>query len=184
MRIILLLVFIIASGRTFGQHWLKTETEGDKVEQTSPSESWFYADENASFLYVIRDNCFSLHLLKDKVKITRSYTEQGMPVAGTLGIIATFDKNQNRTNYWKDIIFIETDSDAGLICWQGKQLEENKNAIYEMWRWLKEESGSIVIRLKGVEKYNIDTEIMTIKTLGYEDKNGKHWDGDIDVIGM
>ena len=35
-----------------------------------------------------------------------------------------------------------------------------------------------------MEKYNIDTEIMTIKTLGYEDKNGRHWDGDIDVIGV
>lgn len=82
------------------------------------------------------------------------------------------------------MIFIKSETDNTLICSKLAQLEENKNAIYDMWRWLKEKSGSIVIRLNGVEKYNIDTEIMTIKTLGYEDKNGKHWDGDIDVIGV
>lgn len=38
---------------------------------------------------------------------------------------------------------------------------------------------------RGVNKGFVDYEIETIKTLGYENTiNGKHVDGDVDVLGM
>lgn len=38
---------------------------------------------------------------------------------------------------------------------------------------------------RGVNKGFVDYEIKTIKTLGYENTiNGKHVDGDVDVLGM
>ena len=49
---------------------------------------------------------------------------------------------------------------------------------------MKNNSGSMVFRLTSDKGDLLDYEIRTIKTLGYEDKNGRHWDGDIDVIGV
>ena len=183
-RIFLLVMSVFVSVCISAQRWTNGVTKGDKVEQKPSSDYWLYEDENTSFFYIVNDVTFILELPNDKVRLINSQNGQGTPVTACFGIIATFDKDQNRTNYWKDVIFIKSETDNTLICSELAQLEENKNAIYEMWKWLKEKSGSIVIRLNGVEKYYIDTEIRTIKTLGYEDKNGRHWDGDIDVIGV
>ena len=183
-RIFLLVMSVFVSVCISAQRWTNGVTKGDKVEQKPSSDYWLYEDENTSFFYIVNDVTFILELPNDKVRLINSQNGQGTPVTACFGIIATFDKDQNRTNYWKDVIFIKSETNNSLLCSNDVQLEENKNVIRLMWRWLKDKSGSMVIRLKGVDKYFIDTEIRTIKTLGYEDKNGRHWDGDIDVIGV
>ena len=43
----------------------------------------------------------------------------------------------------------------------------------------------MVFRFTDINKGFVDYEIETIKTLGYENTiNGKHVDGDVDVLGM
>ena len=59
------------------------------------------------------------------------------------------------------------------------------NNFPKIWDYLKSSSGSMVFRLMDVNKGFVDYEIETIKTLGYENTiNGKHVDGDVDVLGV
>ena len=70
------------------------------------------------------------------------------------------------------------------MLWDAKRLNEVN--IYSIVRnYLLNKSGSVVFRLNNILGEIKDIEIKTVKTLGYDDAiNGKHIDGDVDVLGL
>lgn len=184
MRRIFLLVMLVAAVSVYGQRWEKTIVPGDKVEQTSPTEAWLYSDENVLMVIMPYSDAFSISPINDNVALVRT-RERGVTFSGTTCTIAAFDNKQQRTGYWTQVLLIASEADKALISSDKLQLyEENKNCSWEIFRHMKDKSGSMVFRLTSDKGDLLDYEIRTIKTLGYDDKNGRHWDGDIDVIGV
>lgn len=184
MRRIFLLLMLVTAVSVYGQRWEKTIVPGDKVEQTSPTEAWLYYDENVLLVIMPYGDAFSIAPINDNVALVKTY-ERGVTLSGTTCTIAAFDNKQQRTGYWTNVLLIASETDRGLIGSDKLQVyEENKNCTYELFKHLKNNSGSMVFRLTSDKGDLLDYEIRTIKTLGYDDKNGRHWDGDIDVIGV
>ena len=184
MRRIFLLVMLVAVVSVYGQRWEKTIVPGDKVEQTSPTEAWLYYDENVLLLLMPYGDAFSIAPVNDNVALVKTY-ERGVTLSGATCTIAAFDNKQQRTGYWTNVLLIASETDRGLIGSDKLQVyEENKNCTYEIFKHLKNNSGSMVFRITSDKGDLLDYEIRTIKTLGYDDKNGRHSDGDIDVIGV
>ena len=184
MRRIFLLAMLSAAVCMYGQRWDKTKIEGDKVEQEPPTEAWLYSDENVLLLLMPYRDGFSLYPIKDKVALTRTYA-QGTTISGTACTIASFDTKQQRTDYWSNVLLVEAGEEGNLVCSDKVQpYEENKRCSWEIFSYMKNKSGSMVFRLTSENGRYLDYEIRTIKTLGYDDENGRQWDGDIDVIGV
>ena len=98
--------------------------------------------------------------------------------------VATFDLKNNRTGYWDNIVAMRAPDKSSMILHEMTQIIGDNN-FSKIWDYLMTSSGSVVFRLMGKNKGYVDYEIETIKTLGYENTiNGKHVDGDVDVLGL
>lgn len=184
MRRVLFLLMLCATICAYGQRWDQAIIPGDKVEQTPPTDAWLYSDESVLLLLMPYRDAFSIAPTNERIALTRTYVK-GATISGANCTIAAFDDKQQRVGYWNNVLLISYEGDKSLICFDKVQTEqENKNCSWKVFSHLKNKSGSIVFRLTGDKGELLDYEIKTIKTLGYDDKNGKHWDGDIDVIGM
>lgn len=183
-KMFLILTLNLVACFTFGQKWQQSETEADIVEQEPPKETWIYSDEKVLICFIPYDNVFSVLPINEEFDFITTY-ETGMRLDCIFPTIATFDLKRNRTGYWKNVFCFDGEDHKSAICAKKWQPEgENKYVVEDLWNYIRNKSGSVILRFAVKGGTTIDYRIGTIKTLGYEDKNGRHWDGDIDVIGV
>lgn len=170
---------------TFGQQWQQFETQADIVEQTPRKEMWAYSDEKVLIIFAPYDDMFTVTPVNDEFNYITTYSNTGRRLDGICCTIATFDLKMNRTGYWKNAVCIGTEDRKAAICSNELQSEENnKSVMWDVWNYIKNKSGSVIFRFRMKNGKTEDYKIGTIKTLGYEDKNGRHHDGDVDVLGV
>lgn len=168
----------------FGQQWQECQTEADIVEQEPPKEMWVYSDEKVLICYIPYDYAFTVSPINEEFDFITTY-ETGRRLDCIFPTIATFDLKRNRTGYWKNVICIGSEDNKSAICAKKLQPEgENKYVVGDLWNYIRNKSGSVIFRFAVKGGTTVDYQIGTIKTLGYEDKNGRHHDGDVDVIGV
>lgn len=176
-----IVVFTIA-GEARGL-WVKTMTKADKVEQTHGDEIFYYQNDDVEIM--MNWNKRSIMIIP-LVAHDWVFLEEGKIQNIFLSklTVATFDLKNNRTGYWDNIVAMQSLDKSAMVLLEETQILGDNN-FPKIWDYLKSSSGSVVFRLMDVNKGFVDYEIETIKTLGYENAiNGKHVDGDVDVLGM
>ena len=176
-----IVVFTIA-GEARGL-WVKTMTKADKVEQTHGDEIFYYQNDDVEIM--MNWNKRSIMIIP-LVAHDWVFLEEGKIQNIFLSklTVATFDLKNNRTGYWDNIIAMQSPDKSAMILHEETQIIGDNN-FPKIWEYLMTSSGSVVFRFMDKNKGYVDFEIETIKTLGYENTiNGKHVDGDVDVLGM
>ena len=163
--------------------WVKTMTKADKVEQTHGDEIFYYQNDDVEIM--MNWNKRSIMIIP-LVAHDFVFLEEGKIQNIFLSklTVATFDLKNNRTGYWDNIVAMQSLDKSAMVLHEKTQILGDNN-FPKIWDYLMRSSGSVVFRLMDVNKGFVDYEIETIKTLGYENTiNGKHVDGDVDVLGM
>ena len=186
MRALLLFLMMLLAGICHADNlgWIKMEAGGDKVEQIPPDIVYNYQDDfaklnivtNKKVIYLNPVNQFAWDFYRD---------ERPMGALDAVMLtIATFDLKGNRTGYYPDVIAILFQDHSGLYICDAEEL--NKMRIQSIISdYLINKSGSVIFRLKNCLGKILDIEVKTIKTLGYYDTiTNRHFDGDVDVLGM
>ena len=186
MRVLLLFLMMLLAGICHADnlHWMKMKTRGDKVEQTPPEVVYNYEDELAQVNIFTNKRMISLH---PNNQFAWDFYRDERPMGALDAVmltIATFDLKGNRTGYYPDVIAILFQDHSGLyICDVGELNKINIQSIIS--NYLITKSGSVIFRLKNCSGAKLDIEVETIKTLGYYDSiTNRHFDGDVDVLGM
>lgn len=178
-----LLIFALTSDAQ--SPWIKMEVGGDKVEQKKGNIVYSYADDNVEISVDITDKVIAI---KHKNLFSYDFVTEERD-CGKLEMtsitVATFDLNGKRTGYYKDVYCLLFNDHFGF--WINKLFQIKAKEIYPYYigDYLLNKSGSVVFRLTNSLGEILDFEVKTLKTLGYEDAiNGKHVDGDVDVLGL
>lgn len=163
--------------------WIKTKTQADKVEQTHGDEIFYYQNDDVEIM--MNWNKRSIMIIPlvahdwvflDEWKYRNIFLSELT--------VATFDLKNNRTGYWDNIVAMRAPDKSSMILHEMTQVIGDNN-FSKIWDYLMSSSGSVVFRFMDKNKGYVDYEIETIKTLGYENTiNGKHVDGDVDVLGL
>lgn len=143
-----------------------------------------YYDENVLLCIFPSDDAITITPVYDQLAYITTHVN-GTIRHGNFATIATFDLKNNRTGYWNEVVCMVSEDKKTSICsgkLQGK--EANSSVVREIWNYIRNMSGSVIFRYSGKNGEILDYKIGTVKTLGFEDKNGRHHDGDVDVIGM
>lgn len=176
------LIFALASDAQ--SSWIKMKVGGDKVEQIPDDIVYNYMDDKVQINLVDNKNVLYLNpTLKWGWNFHREM-RNGIALEAVILTIATFDLKDNRTGYYEDVIALLLQDHSGIMLWDAEGL--NNVNIYSIIRnYLLNKSGSVVFRLNNFLGEIMDIEVKTVKTLGYENTiNGKHVDGDVDVLGL
>lgn len=163
--------------------WIKTRTQADKVEQTHGDEIFYYQNDDVEMLLNWNDRTIMIIPL---VAHDWVFLDEGKNRNIFLSelTVATFDLKNNRTGYWDNIVAMRSPDKSAMILHEKTQFI-GENNFSKIWDYLMSSSGSVVFRFMDKNKGYVDFEIETIKTLGYENTiNGKHVDGDVDVLGL
>lgn len=165
--------------------WIKMEVGGDKVEQKRGNIIYSYADDNVEICVDISNKVISLtHKNLFSYDFVTEERDSGK-LEMTSITVATFDLNGKRTGYYKDVHCLLFNDHFGF--WINKLFQIKAKEIYPHYigDYLLNKSGSVIFRLTNNLGETLDFEVKTLKTLGYEDAiNGKHVDGDVDVLGL
>lgn len=180
--VLLALVGFAIAGDAQGM-WIKSRTQGDKVEQTNGSDVFYYRDNDVELMInVSKRTIFLVPLIAHDWVFEVEKKNRNVSLA--ISTLATFDLKNNRTGYYNNIVAMQSPDHSALIFCDEIQLV-GENNFGKIWDYLLTSSGSVVFRLQDLYKGYVDYEIKTIKTLGYENTiNGKHVDGDVDVLGL
>lgn len=163
--------------------WVKTRTQADKVEQTLGDEIFYYQNDEVEIMMNCNQRSIMIiplvahdWVFLDERKIRNLFLSELT--------VATFDLKNNRTGYWDNIVAMLAPDKSSMILHEMTQIIGDNN-FSKIWDYLMTSSGSVVFRFMDKNKGYVDFEVETIKTLGYENTiNGKHVDGDVDVLGM
>lgn len=163
--------------------WVKTMTKPDKVEQTHGDEIFYYQNDDVEIMMNWNQRSIMIIPL---VAHDWVFLDEGKNRNIFLSefTVATFDLKNNRTGYWDNIVAMRSPDKSAMILHEMTQLIGDNN-FSKIWDYLMTSSGSVVFRFMDKNKGYVDYEVETIKTLGYENTiNGKHVDGDVDVLGL
>lgn len=180
--VLLTLVGIAMTGEARGQ-WIKTRTQADKVEQTHGDEIFYYQNEDLKMMMNWNKRMIMIIPL---VAHDWVFLDEGKNQNVFLSklTVATFDLKNNRTGYWDNIVAMQSPDKSAMVLHENIQILGDNN-FNKIWNYLMTSSGSVVFRFMDNNEGYVDFEIETIKTLGYENTiNGKHVDGDVDVLGL
>lgn len=164
--------------------WVKTRTQPDKVEQTFGDEIYYYRNDDVE---VMLNESKRMICIIPLVAHDWDFIAEGINrnIYTTITVVATFDLKNNRTGYWDDVVAMQSPDKSALLLHEKIQLISNGENFRKIWDYLLTSSGSVVFRFTDINKGFVDYEIETIKTLGYDNEiNGKHVDGDVDVLGL
>ena len=180
--ILVALVGFALAGESRGQ-WFKTRTQADKVEQTLGSEVYYYRNNEVEiFIDQSKRSIAIIPLLHRDWQFLSEALKRNLNMSAMT--VATFDLRDNRTGYYDNLLALQLNDKSTMIFEEPMQVI-NENAFSKILDYLVNSSGSVIFRLRDVNEGNIDYEVETIKTLGYENTiNGKHVDGDVDVLGL
>ena len=180
--VLLALVCFAMTGEARGQ-WIKTRTKADKVEQTHGDEIYYYRNDDVEMIMNWSKNMIIIIPL---VAHDWMFMDEGRTQNVFLSklTVATFDLKNNRTGYWDNVVAMQSNDKSSMILHEDTQIIADNN-FSKIWNYLMTSSGSVVFRFVDKNEGYVDFEIETIKTLGYENTiNGKHVDGDVDVLGL
>lgn len=165
--------------------WEMCKTKPDKVEQTPGETVFVYEDEEVLLFVNESTGLISIDPKKAIEYSKKTEYRNGESLSFTLLTVAAFDLNQQRTLYYNDLFALLSPDDKGFILHETAQFIVKPESINEIRNYLRNKSGSVVFRIQTKRNGYIDIEIKTIKTLGYDDlMTGRHFDGDVDVLGL
>ena len=181
--VFLMLVNFALAGEARGL-WVKTRTQPDKVEQTFGDEIYYYRNDDVE---VMLNESKRMICIIPLIAHDWDFVAEGenRNIYTTISVVATFDLKNNRTGYWDDVVAMQSLDKSSLVLHEKIQLISNGENFRRIWDYLMTSSGSVVFRFTDINKGYVDYEIETIKTLGYDNAiNGRHIDGDVDVLGL
>ena len=185
MRLIFILLTLVCfamTGEARGQ-WIKTRTQADKVEQTHGDDIYCYRNDDVTIMMNWNKHMIMIIPLVAHDWIFLDEGKNRNIYLSNL-TVATFDLKNNRTGYWDNIFAMQSPDKSSMILHEETQIIGDNN-FAKIWNYLMTSSGSVVFRFMDKNEGYVDFEIETIKTLGYENTiNGKHVDGDVDVLGL
>lgn len=184
-RFVLILMAVVVfalTGEARGL-WVKTMTKPDKVEQTHGDEIFYYQNDDVEIMMNRNQRSMMIiPLVAHDWVFLDEWKKRNIFLSELT--VATFDLKNNRTGYWYNIVAMRSPDKSSMILHEMTQVIGDNN-FSKIWDYLMSSSGSVVFRFMDKNKGYVDYEVETIKTLGYENTiNGKHVDGDVDVLGL
>lgn len=182
--VIIMLALSLMTSKAEGK-WEMYETKPDKVEQTPGETIFVYEDEEVMLFVNESTGLISIDPKKSIEYSKKTEYRNGESISFSLLTMAAFDLNQQRTLYCNDLCAMLTPDEKGLLLHEQIQIIGKPESVSEIRNYLRNKSGSVVFRIQTKRSGFIDIEIKTIKTLGYDDlMTGRHFDGDVDVLGL